>query len=240
MLYYQRCSIFVIDLLQTIANQDARCSIFATDFLLFSKHYSSQYIGKLMQLSEVHYYRQHYRENLHRNQLEDPQTVLEEGDHQEICNWISFFPLVMTLWAAFISTDMMKSGKRNSHLYMCCTPNTCKLCIWWYCFTHCLIPTHYHFFLWCSAMVSRLCSCKQLVLAFSTVFSCYLSFFSPLVLLLFFSCCCFWFGDHGALWCRAGIVVGSWLSMVFMMYCFHVTVLFWWSWSFLVMSSKTL
>ncbi len=66
--------------------------------------------------------------------------------------------------------------------------------------------THYHFFLCCSAMVSRLCSCKQLVLAFSTVFSCYLFFFSSLVLLLFFSCCCFWFGDHGALWWRAGIV----------------------------------
>lgn len=87
--------------------------------------------------------------------------------------------------------------------------------------------THYHFFVCCSAMVSRLCSCKQLVLAFSTVFSCYLFFFSPLVLLLFFSCCCFCFGDHGALRCRAGIVVGSWLSMVFMMYCFHVTSFVW-------------
>lgn len=113
-------------------------------------------------------------------------------------------------------------GKKNPHLYMCCTLNTCKLCIWWYCLTHCLI----HSLSLLPVMFSNgeqvvflqaACSCL-----FNSV-SCYLFFFSPLVLLLFFSCCCFWFGDHGALQCRAGIVVGSWLSMVFMMYCFHVT-----------------
>jgi len=47
--------------------------------------------------------------------------------------------------------------------------------------------------------------------------------FLPMVLPLIFSCCCFCFGDHGALQCRAGMLVRSWLSMVFMMYCFHVT-----------------
>ncbi len=161
-----------------------------------------------------------------------PQTVL-----QEICNWISFLPLVMTSWAASISTDMMKSGKRNSHLYMCCTLNTCKLCIWWIA----LLIVSFHSLSLLPVMFSN---GEQVVFLqaassclFNSVFLLSLLFL-PLgfALILFMLLLLLWWSWSFAMWsrnCSEKLALYGVHDVLFSCHCFCFGDLeaFWWCWA---------